>query len=487
MTFFTRIALTLICLGWISCTGSIGQKGFVDRDSVEPGKFTYQGLLREAQMNNLGQYILEGAETTTTTQTTTTLFTTTQDLKINTVSVNHAGDLDFAIEAMTLQNFDLIATLEIPGGPVIGVVNLTDLGVVTQQQLNRVSVTNTTNLEVDIKVNSNVVKEGESFAVNLFTCLDSNNNDKCSDELVDNMVNIPDNLDANPNIPFKVVYFEALKGVITTEDSKAKLDLTRDTINELNTPNGVMRDVLKNLPPPNKDDAFSLNLAIGSDNLGNDVPDQTMPTKGEGPPGVDTPKTHSAKDLATKRKAEKKAQEQNANTRQNQDIGQKQNPNMPIMPRIPPRRMMRTNGCFIEGTHIYIGHGRSVLVENIGIGFGVVNMANKHLTVKNAVVGPEKHPIIQISTQGGHKIGVTRTHPMWTPSGLKMAKDLNKGDLLMTAKGAPVAITSLRRVPYSGQVYNIALPGTGTRNHLIIADGLVTGDLYLQQKLSTKK
>ena len=47
-----------------------------------------------------------------------------------------------------------------------------------------------------------------------------------------------------------------------------------------------------------------------------------------------------------------------------------------------------------------------------------------------------------------------------------------------------MVITSLRSVAYHGQVHNLALPGTGKRNHLIIADGLVTGDLYLQQKLS---
>ncbi len=51
------------------------------------------------------------------------------------------------------------------------------------------------------------------------------------------------------------------------------------------------------------------------------------------------------------------------------------------------------------------------------------------LKAVRAVVRPETHPVIEIKTQKGHKLTVTRYHPMMTPAGLKMAKDLKKNGM----------------------------------------------------------
>ena len=70
--------------------------------------------------------------------------------------------------------------------------------------------------------------------------------------------------------------------------------------------------------------------------------------------------------------------------------------------------------------------------------------------------------------------------------GLKPASALKKGDRLPVAAGGFTEITKLTPQKYEGLVYNFALPGDATKDHLVVANGLVTGDLFLQEQLAKK-
>jgi len=138
----------------------------------------------------------------------------------------------------------------------------------------------------------------------------------------------------------------------------------------------------------------------------------------------------------------------------------------------------------VRGTRILLAGGETLRVEDVFAGVEVTTAAGRRLEVLESVAGPERYPIIAIKTDAGHSLRVTRSHPMLTPSGLRMADDLATGDRLVAADRKVVRIVSLAREPYRDLVFNFSLPGGVEADHLVNAEGLITGDLHLQQKLS---
>lgn len=145
----------------------------------------------------------------------------------------------------------------------------------------------------------------------------------------------------------------------------------------------------------------------------------------------------------------------------------------------------RTDGCFAKGTKIQTGKDQSVAIETLHVGFPVALANGGMATIKKIVTGPESKPMIHFITSTGQKLVVTSEHPLLTQKGIKMAKDITIGDELKTAAGKFATIASISQKPYKLNVYNIELEGDATEDHLIIAEGLVSGDLYIQNKLST--
>ncbi|MBW2735454.1 MAG: hypothetical protein JRH20_23975 [Deltaproteobacteria bacterium] len=144
----------------------------------------------------------------------------------------------------------------------------------------------------------------------------------------------------------------------------------------------------------------------------------------------------------------------------------------------------RDMGCFVAGTQIQVGPHQTLPIEKLVAGSMITTADGRQLTSLRAVAGPESEPVIAISTLSGHTLTLTSKHPVKTRMGIKIAAELNEGDELFTAEGSLTGITSLRRKSYGGTVFNFALPGDGMANHLVVANGLVVGDLYLQQKLA---
>lgn len=84
-------------------------------------------------------------------------------------------------------------------------------------------------------------------------------------------------------------------------------------------------------------------------------------------------------------------------------------------------------------------------------------------------------------------ISVTARHPIMTPTGLKPARAVQVGDLVLGEDGAYHPVTV--REPFTGDakrlVYNLRLAAStpGLPNHLFSAGGLVTGDYSMQNML----
>ncbi len=146
----------------------------------------------------------------------------------------------------------------------------------------------------------------------------------------------------------------------------------------------------------------------------------------------------------------------------------------------------RMHGCFVAGTDIGIGKDLAIDVEDLKVGDAVVLSNGKKSNVVKVVSGPEKHPVIKLQLVTGETLTVTQTHPMLTELGVIQAKDLSIGSRLLTQKGHWATLTSISAEKYEGQVYNIELAGDHESDHLIYGNGVVTGDLYLQQKLQQK-
>jgi hypothetical protein len=88
---------------------------------------------------------------------------------------------------------------------------------------------------------------------------------------------------------------------------------------------------------------------------------------------------------------------------------------------------------------------------------------------------------------GSSTVSVAARHPIMTPAGLKPARAVEAGDLVLGEDGAYHPVTV--REPFTGDakrlVYNLRLAAAteGLPNHLFSAGGLVTGDFSMQNLL----
>ena len=107
-------------------------------------------------------------------------------------------------------------------------------------------------------------------------------------------------------------------------------------------------------------------------------------------------------------------------------------------------------------------------------------------TVKRVIAGPEKLPLYAVKVLG-NTVRVTNGHPFLTPMGLKAAKDLQAGDLIVDngekKKVESVTIEERKSGDKDPEVWNFEMEGASDDDHYVLANGVMTGDLYLQIKL----
>jgi hypothetical protein len=143
----------------------------------------------------------------------------------------------------------------------------------------------------------------------------------------------------------------------------------------------------------------------------------------------------------------------------------------------------RMHGCFIEGTKISLNKSDKLEIQDLQVGDSVYLSNGTKSKIQKIVKGPEVKPVVEVQLLTGESLTVTDTHPMLTEAGVVQAKDLSIGHRLLTEKGHWAPIQSLSTKKYDGLVYNIELGGDREQDHLVYGNGVVTGDLYLQQQL----
>lgn len=141
------------------------------------------------------------------------------------------------------------------------------------------------------------------------------------------------------------------------------------------------------------------------------------------------------------------------------------------------------SGCFAPGTKIRLADGTDKVIEDIAAGDEVLNpVTGKAVKVKSLVESPEAQPVIEIEFAGG-KIRVSQTHPMLTDQGIVPAFAVQAG-MQLKSDGELRAVQSAQELPlaFNQRVLNITLDADEDfDNHMLLADGVITGDLFVQQ------
>ncbi|RZA27048.1 MAG: hypothetical protein EOP10_01545 [Proteobacteria bacterium] len=145
-------------------------------------------------------------------------------------------------------------------------------------------------------------------------------------------------------------------------------------------------------------------------------------------------------------------------------------------------------GCFEEKTQIQMADGSSKLAADIRAGDLVFNpKTGRGQMIRKVIAGPERWPLLEVKA-GGKSVTVTGEHPFLTTTGLKPAYKLTSADTLIEGDAqtqVEAVITEVRALDaIAPEVWNFELVGSSDPDdHYVLANGVMTGDLYLQQKL----
>ncbi|ASD66064.1 Hint domain-containing protein [Pseudoalteromonas piscicida] len=161
-------------------------------------------------------------------------------------------------------------------------------------------------------------------------------------------------------------------------------------------------------------------------------------------------------------------------------------------------------GCFEIGTKISARENGSNINSQINIEnlfsneqqFNVLAMADTATLsnvqfdleqIADTTKGPEEKPLIVIKTASGIRLGLTEEHGVLLASGkMDVARNLHVGDQLVKEDGSIDIITSLEQGAENQDVYNLLTNSEDEQGHLVIANGLVMGDLYWQNILMSE-
>lgn len=143
-------------------------------------------------------------------------------------------------------------------------------------------------------------------------------------------------------------------------------------------------------------------------------------------------------------------------------------------------------GCFEYRTKIRMADGSDQEINRIKEGDLVWNPIRKTAArVKRMTVGPEAENLVVIKIPGS-TLRVTQKHPVPTRVRLKLAKDVVISDEIQDGQGKWHKIEKIRQQKPNLMVVNLALDSDSADadDHVVLADGIVSGDLFLQEKMA---
>jgi hypothetical protein len=146
---------------------------------------------------------------------------------------------------------------------------------------------------------------------------------------------------------------------------------------------------------------------------------------------------------------------------------------------------LRERGCLDGNTLIRMADGTDLAISALQQGDIIFNpMSRGNTRILSIISHSELATMIEITAQR-NKLKVTANHPFPTEPGLKRAKDILRGDLLFDTWGRKTPVEEVKMLPIEKRqdVYNLQLVTSSTRmeDHLILANGIVAGDIYLQE------
>ena len=102
-------------------------------------------------------------------------------------------------------------------------------------------------------------------------------------------------------------------------------------------------------------------------------------------------------------------------------------------------------------------------------------------------IGPELKPLVHIAVNG-KVVKVTDTHPFMTRRGWVQARALTTADEVRSGRNQYLKVTSVTLGAIGRTVANLALEGAADQHdlHYVLADGVVTGDLVIQNMIDRK-
>ncbi|WP_394825910.1 hypothetical protein [Pendulispora albinea] len=106
--------------------------------------------------------------------------------------------------------------------------------------------------------------------------------------------------------------------------------------------------------------------------------------------------------------------------------------------------------------------------------------------IVNTSIGPEAN-LLHINLEDGRMLAVTAKHGIVLRSGkVVRAVDVRGGDELVDVSGNTVHVRNVDTVRHGGRVYNVEAGSSSKEGHMIVAEGLLVGDLAWQNALESE-
>ncbi|WP_394840307.1 Hint domain-containing protein [Pendulispora rubella] len=147
-------------------------------------------------------------------------------------------------------------------------------------------------------------------------------------------------------------------------------------------------------------------------------------------------------------------------------------------------------GCFAGNTQLTDGEGSELSISEASEGVALKTLSDNSSTARPnlqgraidmAIRGPEAHDLYIFQLSNGRELRVTENHAMVLASGrLVKARNVRTSDAFVDATGASVPVLAIYREPATSDVYNVRMKSSSFEGHVVVAEGVLAGDNYLQ-------
>jgi len=159
-------------------------------------------------------------------------------------------------------------------------------------------------------------------------------------------------------------------------------------------------------------------------------------------------------------------------------------------------------GCFAADTQIassVTAEGRASYVQAASLAprstllsmtddASLSNLLLAPQSIKRIVLGAEDAELFVFALANGRTLRVTQHHPMVLDNGkIVEASQINPRMSFVGLDGQSVAVTSITREKPTADVFNFETGGDTQLSHIIVAEGVLVGDLKIQNELADEE